>query len=148
MAKNIWKKRRKSLLQIAGFSGANVVLSGTPKPGAELPSHIALTASDFVMCGMIYEQYFGESISKDSILKTLGAAGVLLVVAGGGGYAIAKGASGLIAEFTNILGPIGWMASGLLAAGGTALLGLLWIAIVDIAYRNQITLEEAANSVA
>jgi hypothetical protein len=147
MAKKIWQKRRKALLQIAGTSGINIVFAGAPKPGAEIPSHIALTGADFFMCAMIYELYFGERISKDSILEILGDAGLLVVIGGGGGYAIAKGASGLIAEFTNFLGPLGWMASGLLAAGGTAALGLIWVALVDWAYRNQSSMTEAARAV-
>jgi hypothetical protein len=140
MAKKIWQKRRKALLQIAAVSGASVVFTGTPKPGAEIPSQIALTGADFAMCAIIYQLYFDERISKDRIVEILGHLGLLMVVAGGGGYALAKGASGLIAEFTNLLGPIGWMASGILAAGGTSVLGLTWVAIVDWAYRNESSL--------
>jgi hypothetical protein len=99
------------------------------------------------MCGMIYEAYFGEKLTKDDILEVFGVLGVLIVVAGGGGYAIAKGATGIIAEFTNLLGPLGWMASGILAAGGTGLLGLTWMAMVDYAYRNRVTLKQAARSI-
>lgn len=101
MSKSIWGKRRKVLLKIAEFSAGNVVIGGAPKPGAEIPSHIALIATDMVMCAMIHEEYFSESISEHSILEILGKAGILLVVAGGGGYAIAKSASGLIAEVAN-----------------------------------------------
>lgn len=145
MSKSIWGKRRKVLLKIAEFSAGNVVIGGAPKPGAEIPSHIALIATDMVMCAMIHEEYFSESISEHSILEILGKAGILLVVAGGGGYAIAKSASGLIAEVANFFfGPIGWITSGMLAAGGTALLGLLWMTIVDWAYRKQVTLKDAA----
>lgn len=144
--KRLWEKRRKSLLQISAFSGINVVFAGAPKPGGEIPTHIALTGADFVLCAMIYEQYFGERISTAEITEVLGAAGLLLVVAGGGGYAIAKGATGLVAELTNFLGPLGWMASGLLAAGSTALLGLVWMAIVDRAYRERVSLSTAAAS--
>lgn len=143
--KKLWEKRRISLLQIAAFSGINVVFAGAPKPGVEIPAHIALTGADFVLCAMIYEQYFGERISKEEIVEVLGAAGFLLVVAGGGGYAIAKGASGLVAEFANFLGPLGFMASGLLAAGSTTLLGLAWMAIVDLAYRERGSLRAAVS---
>lgn len=144
MSKSMWNKRRKTLLKIAEFSAGNIVIGGVPKPGAEIPSHIALIATDMVMCAMIYEEYFSESISEHSILEILGKTGILLAVAGGGGYALAKSASGLIAEVTNFLGPIGWITSGILAAGGTALLGLLWMTIVDWAYRKQVTLKDAA----
>ena len=144
MSKSFWGKRRRVLLKIAEFSAGNIVIGGVPKPGAEIPSHIALIATDMVMCAMIYEEYFSESISEHSILEILGKAGILLVVAGGGGYAIAKSASGFVAEATNFLGPIGWITSGILAAGGTALIGLLWMTIVDWAYRKQVTLKEVA----
>ena len=105
MSKGIWRKRRKVLLKIAEFSAGNVVIGGAPKPGAEIPSHIALIATDMVMCAMIYEEYFSENISGHTIIEILGKAGILLVVAGGGGYAVAKSASGLIAEVTNFFGP-------------------------------------------
>lgn len=118
MAESLFAKRTQSLIAVAGVAGANIVFSGAPKPGVEIPSHIVLTGADFAMCAGIYYLYFGENITKDGILGILGDSGILVVVAGGGGYAIAKGASGLVAEFTNFLGPIGWMASGLLAAGG------------------------------
>lgn len=144
MSKGLWRKRRKVLLKIAEFSAGNVVIGGTPKPGAEIPSHIALIATDMVMCAMIYEEYFSERISEHSILEILGKAGILLVVAGGGGYAIAKSAAGLIAEVTNFFGPIGWITSGILAAGETVILGLIWTTIVDWAYRKQVTLKDAA----
>ena len=144
MTKSIWRKRRKVFLKIAEFSAGNIVIGGVPKPGAEIPSHIALITTDMVMCTMIYEEYFSESISEHSILEILGKAGILLAVAGGGGYAIAKSASGLIAEVTNFFGPIGWITSGMLAAGGTILLGLLWMTIVDWAYRKQVSLKDAA----
>lgn len=144
---SLWTKRRRALWKIAGVAGANVAFSGAPKPGAEIPAHIVLTAGDFVMCGLIYEEYFGEKLTKDDILEVFGAAGLLLIVAGGGGYAIAKGATGILAEFTNLLGPLGWMASGILAAGGTGLLGFLWMAMVDYAYRNKVTLKQAARAV-
>ncbi len=144
MTKSMWRKRRKTLLKIAEFSAGNIVIGGVPKPGAEIPSHIALIATDMVMCAAIYEEYFSERISEHSILEILGKAGILIAVAGGGGYAIAKSASGLVAEVTNFFGPIGWIASGILAAGGTALLGLFWMTVVDWAYRKQVTLKDAA----
>lgn len=145
MAENIWQKRKKALLCIAGLAGGNVVIAAPPKPGGEIPSHIALTGADFVMCGMIYETYFGEKVSKSTIVEILGVGGVIVAVAGGGGYAIAKTASGFIAELANLLGPLGWMASGLLAAGGTTLLGLCWMMIVDSAYGKKVTLREAVS---
>lgn len=74
MSKSIWGKRRKVLLKIAEFSAGNVVIGGAPKPGAEIPSHIALIATDMVMCAMIHEEYFSESISEHSILEILGKA--------------------------------------------------------------------------
>lgn len=144
MSKIIWRKRRKVFLKIAEFSAGNVVIGGVPKPGAEIPSHIALIATDIVMCAAIYEEYFCEHISEHSILEILGKAGILLVVAGGGGYAMVKSASGLLAEVVNFFGPIGWITSGMMAAGGTVLLGLLWTAIVDWAYRKHVTLKDAA----
>ncbi|OQY97863.1 MAG: hypothetical protein B6D35_13335 [Candidatus Brocadia sp. UTAMX2] len=143
MSTCIWKKRRKTVLKIAEFSAGNIVIGGAPKPGAEIPAHIALIATDVVMCAMIYEEYFSEKISEHSILEILGKSGILLIVAGGGGYMIAKSATGLIAEITNFLGPIGWITSGFLAAGGTALLGFVWMTIVDWAYRKQVTLKDA-----
>ncbi|GJQ24648.1 hypothetical protein BIY37_04545 [Candidatus Brocadia sapporoensis] len=143
MSKSLWKKRRKTLLKIAEFSAGNIVVGGVPKPGAEIPSQIALIATDIVMCTIIYEEYFSERISEHSILEILGKSGILLVVAGGGGYMIAKSATGLIAEVNNFFGPMGWITSGILAAGGTALLGLVWMTVVDWAYRKQITLKEA-----
>jgi hypothetical protein len=148
MANNLWDKRRKSLLKIAAAAGANIAFTGAPKPGAELPTQVALTATDFVMCAMVYEEYFGERISTQGIYETLGAAGVLVAVAGGGGYIIAKSASGLIAEVTNWLGPIGWLASSLLAFGGTAALGVIWMAMVDYAYREGKSPSEAAHAMA
>lgn len=101
MSKSLWKKRRKTLLKIAEFSAGNIVVGGVPKPGAEIPSQIALIATDIVMCTIIYEEYFSERISEHSILEILGKSGILLVVAGGGGYMIAKSATGLIAEVNN-----------------------------------------------
>ena len=147
MAKSIGEIRRKSLLIISGAVGGNIVFGGAPKPGAEIPSHIVLTGADFVMCAAIYNEYNGENISEESIIEVLSDAGILLIVAGGGGYAIAKGATGLVAEFTNFLGPIGWIASGLLAAGGTALLGLVWMYICDVAYNERLTLNKAARAI-
>lgn len=84
MSKSIWGKRRKVLLKIAEFSAGNIVIGGTPKPGAEIPSHIALIATDMVMCAMIYDEYFSDRISEHSIIEILGKAGILLVMAGGG----------------------------------------------------------------
>ncbi len=106
------------LLIIAEFSGGNVVIGGVPKPGVEVPSHVALIATDMVMCAMIYEECFSENISEGSTIEILGKVGILIAVAGGGGYAIAKSASGFIAEITNLFGPMGWITSGILAAGG------------------------------
>lgn len=148
MASPIWKKRRTALLQIALLAGGNVAITAAPKPTVEVPTSIALTGADFVMCAMIHQIYFGEEIDKTAVIDTLGAAGLLVVVAGAGGYALAKTTNGLIAEFTNILGPLGWMASGLLAAGGTAILGLSWMFICDYAFRNRISLKKAASSLA
>jgi hypothetical protein len=146
MAEGIAGKRITALLEILAFSGANIVFAGPPKPGAEIPTHIALTGADFVMCALIYHKYYGEQISGAKVEEILGAIGLIVAMAAGGGYAIAKSASGLIAEFTNFLGPLGWMASSLLAAGGTALLGLIWLAIVDLAYRKDESLLEAAQT--
>lgn len=146
--KDLSAKRRKSAFLIAGAAGGNVIFSAAPKPTVEVPAHVALTLADFVMCGAIYEIYYGEHLSEESILAILGDAGVVIAVAGGGGYAIAKGASGLVAEVTNFLGPLGWMASGLLAAGGTVFLGLIWWGVVDVAYRNDKPIEEVAASAA
>jgi hypothetical protein len=100
------------------------------------------------MCAAIHYEYFGERISKEQIIETLGLSGLLVIVVSGAGYGIAKVASGAIAELTNFLGPLGWMASGLLAAGGTATLGLIWMAIVDYAYRKRVPMSEAATSFA
>lgn len=146
MSKSLWRKRRKALLKIAEFTAGNVVIGGAPKPGAEVLSHIALVATDVIMCAMIYEEYFNEHISDGSILELLGKAGILLVMAGGG-YAIAKSASGIFAEFTNFLGPVGWITSGILAAGGTALLGLIWMTIVDWAYRKHVSRKDAIRAI-
>lgn len=147
MADNIWDKRRKSLWKIAGVAGANIAFTGAPKPGAEVPTQIVLTGADFVMCALVYEEYFGERISTQGVYEMLGAAGMLVAVAGGGGYALAKGASGLIAELTNWLGPIGWMASSLLAFSGTTALGLTWMALVDYAYREGRSPSGAAHAI-
>jgi hypothetical protein len=146
MAGSLTKKRWRAVLQIAAYSGANIVFAGTPKPGAEIPTQIALTGTDFVMCATIFYEYYNEQISQERILEILGAGGLIVAIAGGGGYAIAGGASGLIAEVTNWLGPVGWAASGLLAARGTALLGLIWLAIIDRAYSSGVGLEEAARA--
>jgi hypothetical protein len=148
MAKNLWQKRKSAFLQIAAFSGGNIVLSGAPKPTIEVPTAVVLTGADFVMCGMIHNVYFGEEIDKMKVLKVLGVAGAIVLVAGGGGYALAKGASGLVAEVTNWMGPVGWIASGLLAAGATAILGLTWMAICDYAYRKDLVVEAAAAALA
>lgn len=147
MTKDVSKKRKKAILGIAGFALGNVVFSGAPKPGVEIPSHIVLTGADFIMCYMIYHTYFGDSkISNEDVIETLGVLGIVMGVAGGGGYAIAKSATGLVAEVTNFLGPLGWMASGLLAAGGTAALGLAWLAVVEWAYSKNMTLKAAAKA--
>jgi hypothetical protein len=148
VAESIWKKRKKALLTIAALSGTNIAFTGAPKPTLEIPSQIALTGSDFAMCAAIHYEYFGERISKEQIIETLGLSGLLVLVVSGAGYGIAKVASGAIAELTNFLGPLGWMASGLLAAGGTATLGLIWMAIVDYAYRKRVPMSEAATSFA
>lgn len=110
--------------------------------------HIVLSGGDFVMCTMIYNEYFGGELSEANIIKILGCGGVLIVAVGGGGYAIAKSATGLVAEFANFLGPLGWMASGLLAAGGTAALGLIWMGICEYAYSKGVSMERAAKAVA
>jgi len=148
MAGSIWSKRKKALLTVASLAGANIVFTGVPKPTVEIPTQIALTGSDFAMCAAIYYEYFGERISREQILETLGLTGLLVIVAGGAGYGIAKVATGAVTEVANFLGPIGWMASSLLAAGGTAALGLIWMAIVDYANRKRVPMSEAASAVA
>jgi hypothetical protein len=145
--KDLTEKRVSCILQIAAFAGGNIVFGGAPKPGLEVPTHVALTAADFAMCTLIYHEYYKATIAQHDIIAMLGGAGLLVVVAGGGGYALAKGASGLIAEFTNFLGPLGWMASGLLAAGGTAVLGLCWMYLVDQAYAEGITVGDAVKKI-
>ena len=145
MTEYVWQKRRKALLHIAELSGDNVVIAEPPKPGGEIPSHITITSADFVMCGMIYEIYFGEKILKSSIIEIMSVGGMIVAIAGGSGYAIDKTAAGFVAEVANLLGPLGWMASGLLSAGGTALVGLCWMWIVESAYGKKTTLREAAS---
>lgn len=134
--KDLSSKRWRCLLGIGAVAGGNIIFTAPPKPTAEVPVAVVLTGADFVMCAAIYHEYFGERLTDGDIIDRLGGAGIITLVAGGGGYAIAKGASGLIAEFTNFLGPLGWMASGLLAAGATALLGAAWMMACDVMYQN------------
>ena len=138
MKKKLYKMRLDSGLTIAGYAGGNILFAAAPKPTAEVPSHIVLTAADFVMCAQIYSTYFGEEISEISILEILGDAGLLVAVVGGAGYALAKTATGFVAEAANFFGPLGWAASGILAAGSTAILGFAWLGFIDWAYRNKV----------
>jgi hypothetical protein len=146
--KDLWDLRVQSILKIAGFAGGSLVFSGAPKPGAEIPSHIVLTGADFVMCGMIYHDYFGRRITQRSIVKTLGMTGLFVAITLGGGTLLAKGATGAFSEVANFLGPLGWMASGLLAAGSTGVLGLVWLFVVDSAYRNNDSVQHTARAMA
>lgn len=146
MNTTLTKKRVKSLINIANLAGTSVAIIVPPIPTFEVPKQIFLTGSDFAMCYMIYEEYFDDSIYKQEMTEILTDAGILTLVAAGTGYIITRILSGLLAELTNILGPLGWMASGLLEVSQTALLGLVWMYLVEKAYREKITLKQVAVS--
>jgi hypothetical protein len=79
--------------------------------------------ADIGMCLGIWKIYFKEELSEQSLLGIMGGAGLIAAIAGGAGYVIAKGATGLLHEALNVVTLPGWVTSGAIAASATALLG-------------------------
>jgi hypothetical protein len=128
-------KRVDSLLLIAGVAGASGFATFVPTPALEAPKQVVLGAADIGMCLGIYKIYFKEKISEKSILEIMGGAGISGAIAGGGGWVIAKGATGLLNELGNLGGPVGWATSGVIASSATAMLGIAWMIYCDKRFR-------------
>lgn len=114
------KKKRIQVLEIiATAAGVGGFATFVPKPTIEVPTQIVLGAADLAMCLKIWNIYFDEEIEEKSMLEIMTTKGIIAVAAGGTGYIIARGATGLLHEAMNAITLPGWVTSGLIAASAT-----------------------------
>jgi hypothetical protein len=131
------EKRLDAALIILGAAGIGGFATFTPTPTVEVPKQVVLGFADITMCLMIWKTYFKEELSEKELLGMMGGAGLIALAAGGAGYVIAKGASGLLHEVLNAAILPGWIISGLVAASGTAVLGAAWVWFCDKKYQER-----------
>lgn len=130
------RKRIDTLEVIALAASVGGFATFAPTPTVEVPKQIVLGTADLAMCLRIWNIYFDEEIDEKSMLETMTTKGIVAIAAGGTGYVIARGATGLLHELFNVATLPGWATSGLIAASATAALGLAWMAFCDRRYRN------------
>lgn len=131
------EKRLESALIILAASGVGGFATFAPTPTIEIPKQVVLGFADITMCLMIWKTYFKEELSEKDLLEMMGGASLIVLAAGGTGYVIAKGASGLLHEVLNAAILPGWLISGVVAASGTAVLGAAWIWFCDKKYQER-----------
>lgn len=132
---NLNDKRIRAVITIAGMSATSGALTSAPTPLAEIPKQVTVGVADIAMCLLIWRIYFKKELSDKSLFAILSGAGLMALAAGGVGWVITKGVSGLLNEFGNLLGPIGWGLSGIVSVSSTATLGIAWMAYCDKRYR-------------
>lgn len=130
-------KRIEAMLCILGAAGVGGFTTFAPTPTIEVPKQVVLGFADIAMCLLIWKIYFKEKLSEKELLEAMGNAGLIALAAGGTGYVIAKGASGLLHEVLNAGILPGWIISGAIAASGTALLGAAWMWVCDQQYQKR-----------
>lgn len=129
------EKRLDAAFIILAAAGVGGFATFAPTPTVEVHKQIVLGAADITMCLMIWKTYFKEEISEKALLEILGNGGLIALAACGTGYVVAKAASGLLHEVLNAGFLPGWIASGILATSGTALLGFAFMWVCDEMYR-------------
>ena len=120
------KKHRARMLLVLPikFSFLNGV---TPKPTFEVPAELATIISDVSKFIKIWELYFNRPISPNDIMVIIKKAGISKAMRNVALYTGIKVADGFVNEIANLVGPLGWLAEGIVAGSISLITGLLWI---------------------
>lgn len=131
LAKNRWEA---AVIVTGGVLGVGG-LSAAPTPTLELPKQVTIVGADALMCLGIARCYFNDfdDAALKSTFSKYAEAGGLGVLAG---YGVTKLIEALAAEALNFVPLAGWLASGLITAGVSGLIGSLFWVSCDRAFRN------------
>ncbi len=128
------RSRARIVILAAAFGTGMVALN--PTPSAELSKQVFITIADVAMCLMLWDTYFDEELAKKNVQSLFSELLVIVLSSIFTSYVLAKGIAVSMSYFTNMLGSIGWVVSGLFAAIATGLLGMGWASYCDDWYRN------------
>jgi uncharacterized protein (DUF697 family) len=129
------KRNRARIIILAAAFGTGLVALN-PTPSAELSKQVFITIADVAMCLMLWDTYFDEELAKKNVQSLFSELLVIVLSSIFTSYVLAKGIAVSMSYFTNMLGSIGWVVSGLFAAIATGLLGMSWASYCDDWYRN------------
>jgi hypothetical protein len=138
--KDLGKKRMKALIAIGTQAAISGGAAAVPTPVVETVKHIAVAGNELLLCANLYQIYYEEKISPESIRELLTYAGILALGAGGLVFVSVKGVQILLHEISNIIWPISTVITVPIATSVTGLVGLTCMLWMDYAYRRDIEL--------
>lgn len=133
---NLTHKRKKVSLIILSTVSGSAIVAGTPGVNLDLAKQVFLTIADIAMCMLIWDIYFEKNLYNKNIKSIVLELFFVVIVSGITAYITSKAITVFGDRLIQLLGIMGWVSLGAIAALATILLGTSWGFYCDDLYRN------------
>ena len=137
MSAQIDHKRTEATKRIIQNTLGTTVSGAVPLAKLDFARELSIAAADAWMLYEIYTVYFEHSPTTKQIFAVFGDDAALLLASGVGGYVAAKIGHSILSQTLDKIPVAGWLLNGTIAGLTSYTLGMVWLTLVETAYRQQ-----------